>query len=178
VWGCDQNSCPPNDTRSKSTTTQCGNYDLYAGAYHEDNEACGEAIPDSYYLASKPPWFGTLAWPPIDPTVPATGNIPAKVFYDTGSWPDAETDYFTVTASKTGSGTISPEGSEAVASGGDSPTYTATPSTGYRGIWGGTCGATGTFTEAATYQKTNVTADCTITATFALRMYSGCAGCR
>jgi hypothetical protein len=42
------------------------------GNYDEVNDAqvwtiTPETIPDSYYLASKPDWFGGLAWPPIQP---------------------------------------------------------------------------------------------------------------
>lgn len=70
----------------------------------------------------------------------------------------------TVTSSKVGTGgTLSFEGEYVVTDGADSPTYTQTPNNGYRGTWSGTCGATGTGT---TYQKTNVTADCTVVVTF------------
>jgi hypothetical protein len=38
-------------------------------------------LPNSYYLASKPSWFGKLPWPPIDPANPSYSgshtNIPA-----------------------------------------------------------------------------------------------------
>lgn len=69
----------------------------------------------------------------------------------------------TVTPSKTGSGTLSPIDAEIVADAGNSATYTATADNGWRPVWSGTCGATGTGT---TYQKTNVTADCTVVVTF------------
>jgi len=73
---------------------------------------------------------------------------------------------YTVTPSVASeSGTISPNAVEVVASGGNSTTYTATPAHCYSiSAWSGTCGATG---SAETYQKTNVTEDCTIIVTFA-----------
>lgn len=76
---------------------------------------------------------------------------------------DIPTSY-TVTSSKVGAGgTLSYEGEDEIATGENSRTYTATPDNGWRGTWSGTCGATGTGT---TYQKTNVTADCTVVVTF------------
>jgi hypothetical protein len=35
-------------------------------------------LPNSYYLASKPSWFGSLAWPPIGPDVNTTSSITNK----------------------------------------------------------------------------------------------------
>ena len=44
-------------------------------------------LPASLYLVSKPSWFGSLTWPPINPVGPVVGQIPAQVYYSTGSWP-------------------------------------------------------------------------------------------
>jgi hypothetical protein len=54
-----------------------------------------QTIPTSYYLAAKPAWFGSLAWPPIGPDVSnsviatATGGhankIPARVCFEAGT---------------------------------------------------------------------------------------------
>lgn len=83
---------------------------------------------------------------------------------DAGAHEYAGETTYTITASKTGDGgTLTPTGEETVSDGADSVVYSQTPANGYRGTWSGTCGATGTGT---TYQKTNVTADCTVVVTF------------
>ena len=44
----------------------------------------------SYYLSGKPSWFGSLAWPPYDPTNPANADstrIPAGYRYKNGETP-------------------------------------------------------------------------------------------
>ncbi|MBN1366083.1 MAG: right-handed parallel beta-helix repeat-containing protein [Syntrophaceae bacterium] len=84
IWGWDQaGQQTPFDTRSKSTCTQCGNWDLYTGAYHTDNAACGEAIPNSYYRTSKPSFFiADDPWPAIGPDLnPKVSAIPAQRRY-------------------------------------------------------------------------------------------------
>ena len=47
-----------------------------------DREAIGGAIlPNSYYLSTKPAWFGDHPWPPFDPASPADAvvkNLPAS----------------------------------------------------------------------------------------------------
>jgi hypothetical protein len=47
-------------------------------------------IPASLFLTSKPSWFGSLAWPPVDPAAPITGDptiIPAGYRYVHGTDP-------------------------------------------------------------------------------------------
>jgi hypothetical protein len=47
-----------------------------------------QPLPASYFLSSKPAWFGSLAWPPVDPANPATDDpsiIPAGYRYVHGS---------------------------------------------------------------------------------------------
>jgi Pectate lyase superfamily protein len=47
-------------------------------------------IPDSYFLTAKPAWFGSLAWPPVDPAAPVTDDptiIPAGYRYVNGADP-------------------------------------------------------------------------------------------
>ena len=39
-------------------------------------------IPPSFYLTSKPPFFGSNAWPWVDSVSGTTGALPAKVRYD------------------------------------------------------------------------------------------------
>lgn len=95
-------------------------------------------------------------------------NSTAKTGYTAYAYPhplqNAGETLYTVTPSvASGSGAVSPIVPASVISGENSPTYTATPANGWKVTWSGTCGATG---SAATYQKTNVTADCTVIATF------------
>lgn len=51
-------------------------------------------IPDSLFLSAKPAWFGNLAWPPVDPARPVTGDptiIPAGYRYVYGVDPPSHT---------------------------------------------------------------------------------------
>jgi hypothetical protein len=57
------------------------------GCQGATNVAVGDTIPNSLYLASKPAFFGSLTWPPVNPTGPTVAEIPAAYFYRTGSWP-------------------------------------------------------------------------------------------
>lgn len=78
-WGCNQSNCTVIDTRSKSTTTMCGNWDLYSGTFQSDNSACAEVIPASLYRTSKPSFFEDTPWPAIGPDLnPKVNDIPAK----------------------------------------------------------------------------------------------------
>jgi hypothetical protein len=42
-------------------------------------------LPSSLYLSSKPSWYGSCTWPPINPSGPTVSDIPAKVRYEGGS---------------------------------------------------------------------------------------------
>lgn len=69
------------------TIKDCGT----AGEPGCQSESEDTTLPDSLYLSSKPAWFGSQTYPPVDPTSPAltdANRLPAKVFYDTGSWPE------------------------------------------------------------------------------------------
>jgi hypothetical protein len=44
-----------------------GNWDFITRSQHFDSSIATKTIPATLYLAGKPSWFGTLAWPPIDP---------------------------------------------------------------------------------------------------------------
>ena len=74
------------------------NYDYY----NTSTKACGDSgepgcqggstdtdLPDSLYLSGKPDFFGSVTWPPFDPVTPTITDIPAKIFYEEGSWPSA-----------------------------------------------------------------------------------------
>jgi hypothetical protein len=59
-----------------------GNYDTVSKTVLWDPSVADHTLPASYYLSSKPSWFGKLAWPPVDPFTPRTyvgfeTNIPA-----------------------------------------------------------------------------------------------------
>jgi hypothetical protein len=59
------------------------NYDVVTttnGGIVWDTATPDRTLPNSYYLAGKPVWFGQLAWPPFRPSSPAASaatNIPA-----------------------------------------------------------------------------------------------------
>jgi hypothetical protein len=69
------------DADVAATIIRHGNYDYYndavVNADGEDTE-----LPNSLFYTSKPDWFGDLTWPPINPTTPTAGDIPAKYRWD------------------------------------------------------------------------------------------------
>jgi hypothetical protein len=67
------------DTRVRDTLIRHGNYDFVTKSTVWDPNIQDHGLPASLYLASKPAWFGSLAWPPIGPdTTPMAGTIPAR----------------------------------------------------------------------------------------------------
>jgi hypothetical protein len=64
-----------------STILQHGNWDSVTEGIVWNASIPDHAIPPSLYLASKPSWFGNLAWPPFSATKPAATktDIPAGV---------------------------------------------------------------------------------------------------
>lgn len=60
-----------------------GNWDAVSSSQLWSNNISDFTIPSSYYLSSKPTFFGSLPWPPINPTqVPQQICIPAQArFY-------------------------------------------------------------------------------------------------
>jgi parallel beta-helix repeat protein len=90
------------DTAVFPTMLRHGNYDFYSTSQKwcgDTNEpgcqgstGTDHTLPDSLYLASKPAWFGSVTYPPVNPTAGTAADIPAKVFYDTGSWPEEGAD--------------------------------------------------------------------------------------
>jgi len=57
-----------------------GNWNAYSNGIHSSEAMGGDTYPDSYYLSSKPSWFGTMTWPPIDPTNPPTNHDQSATF--------------------------------------------------------------------------------------------------
>ncbi|MFZ0825993.1 MAG: glycosyl hydrolase family 28-related protein [Verrucomicrobiia bacterium] len=74
-----------------ANTIVAGNYDYVTGAQAWINPTTAQAIPASYYYSSKPAYFGSLAWPPIDPAAPTIGEtvIPAGYRYAYGVDPSS-----------------------------------------------------------------------------------------
>jgi hypothetical protein len=60
-----------------NTILRHGNYDYYNDSQYGWADA-DHAIDNSLFYDSKPSWFGSLAWPPIDPVGPAVNSTPAK----------------------------------------------------------------------------------------------------
>lgn len=76
-----------NDTDVGTTLIE-GNWTATLGQQDWTTEP--RPIPDSYFLSAKPEWFGSLAWPPVEPTAPVTDDptiIPAGFRYVYGMDP-------------------------------------------------------------------------------------------
>lgn len=73
-----------------------GNYDYVVGTQTYFNGQQPGVIPASYFHASKPAYFGSLPWPPIDPANPSASivetNIPAGYRWRYGVDPGQATD--------------------------------------------------------------------------------------
>lgn len=77
------------NTDPYTTVLLHGNWDAVNAAQTFDGGIADHVIPDSYYLASKPSWFGSLTYPPIDPSA-ASGivtNVPAVYRWLNGTAP-------------------------------------------------------------------------------------------
>jgi hypothetical protein len=99
IWrfGWDDWSPYPVDPVVMQTTIRDGNFDYLTNQVHwhglGGNGASSGLIPpvnsllpNSMYMAGKPPFFGTLAWPWVDPLgVTKTFALPAKARYDAGT---------------------------------------------------------------------------------------------
>jgi hypothetical protein len=77
-----------------NTQLRNGNWDWVTGAQHwygiggtTDGGATPVAIPNSFYLSSKPAFFGTNPWPWIDPTTGTTYTLPAKYCFEHNMMP-------------------------------------------------------------------------------------------
>jgi hypothetical protein len=71
------------DPQVRSTLIRHGNFDFFNNSTVWDPSIADRIIPNSYYLANKPAFFGNLPWPTIGPDVnPIEGTIPAKERYE------------------------------------------------------------------------------------------------
>jgi hypothetical protein len=97
----------PNDPLVVSTMMRWGNYDTVNDstrwlssevpsglAKYANPLPSNQALPNSFYLLTKPSWFGSIQWPPVGPDVTggfdsSTGShvhkIPARICYENSS---------------------------------------------------------------------------------------------
>jgi hypothetical protein len=152
----------PGDTLVETTMLRHGNWDSVTNGVVWDPSISDHTIPASLFLASKPSWWGTEAWPPIGPDVSGfSGNIPAKSRFE-GTYKQG-TNY-TVTPSAGPNGSISPNALQSTASG-STVKFNITPNSGFSASVGGTCGGS---LVGTTYTTNPITADCTVSVTFTL----------
>jgi hypothetical protein len=76
------------------TITRTANWDWYTRAMHcygtggtTDLGCSGVTVPNSFYLTSKPAFFGSQTWPWLDPTTGTTYILPAKYCFEHGEMP-------------------------------------------------------------------------------------------
>lgn len=68
-----------NDANVKTTLLRHGNYDYINGSTQWDPGINDKVIPNSYYLSSKPAFFGDKRWPPFGPDLnPMVVTLPAE----------------------------------------------------------------------------------------------------
>jgi hypothetical protein len=79
------------DLNVAATMIRHGNYDFYNKSLEWDSTITNHDIPTSFFRSSKPPFFGALAWPPLDPASPPStfdnanlSRIPAGYRYVNG----------------------------------------------------------------------------------------------
>jgi hypothetical protein len=76
------------DAQVPATTLRDGNWDWYTqtirwhGIGGAPRSGTPRPIPDSLYLGSKPAFFGSNAWPWVDPFTGAVQTLPAKARFD------------------------------------------------------------------------------------------------
>lgn len=72
--------------QSEVTLLRHGNWDSVTNGIVWDTGISDHVIPNSYYLASKPSFFGSCPWPPIGTDLnPMVGTLPAKARYEGSS---------------------------------------------------------------------------------------------
>jgi hypothetical protein len=62
-------------TNTLFTLLQHGNFDYVTGSVKWDPTIPDTNLPASYYLSSKPSWFGNRTWPPVDPLHPLSASV-------------------------------------------------------------------------------------------------------
>lgn len=69
------------DANVAATIIRHGNYDYKTDSQYAWADADHD-ISDSLFYSSKPSWFGSLTWPPIDPVTPTLSASPSKWRWD------------------------------------------------------------------------------------------------
>lgn len=87
------------DTKAKTSTLRHGNYSYLNGSTNWDAGIAEQNIPASLLYASKPSYFGSLAWPAIgyDTSGRYTNEIPSEYRFRTGLDPVAASTRASVT---------------------------------------------------------------------------------
>jgi hypothetical protein len=77
-----------------NTQTRTANWDWYTRAIHcygtggtTDLGCTGVTVPNSFYLTSKPVFFGSQTWPWVNPTTGTTYTLPAKYCFEHSEMP-------------------------------------------------------------------------------------------
>ena len=83
-FGWDAEDPYPYDAQVAATAIRDGNYD-YLNNEQRWLTSAPESLPYSFYLASKPAFFGPNPWPWVDPTTGTTYTLPAKARFDAGT---------------------------------------------------------------------------------------------
>ncbi len=78
----------PTDLDVGTTLIRHGNFDYITNETKWDAAITDHALPVSYYLSSKPSFFGALPWPAIGPDLtPMVGQIPARQRFEAMTQP-------------------------------------------------------------------------------------------
>lgn len=88
-WGFDGTHTIASLTRTANWDWVSGTeicYDKSGGMGGTTDQGCsGVTVPNSFYLSSKPAFFGSYQWPWVDPTTGTTYTLPAKYCFQTGN---------------------------------------------------------------------------------------------
>ena len=74
------------DPKTLSTVIRDGNYDFLTNSQKWHNTPGNFSMPNSLYLKEAPSFFGSNAWPWVDPSNGALGTLPAKARFDNGAY--------------------------------------------------------------------------------------------
>jgi hypothetical protein len=72
-WGTNQDDASNPDPQSQATAYLDGEYDETSSTITW--ASTNQTLPNSYYLTSKPAFFGSMAWPAFDPTNPSASSV-------------------------------------------------------------------------------------------------------
>jgi hypothetical protein len=86
----DDGDCDPagNDPQVATSLLRHGNFDYFTNSLVWDPTIPDQDLPSSYYLASKPSFFGSLRWPAYGSDLsPMIGVLPARHCFELGLMP-------------------------------------------------------------------------------------------